>query len=86
MIEEVFKNIFRIGVVLPGNPLKEVNCYFIRGDKTDLLIDTGFNRDACRDALKAGFEELGSDPERRDVLATHLHSDHCGISRPSSPV
>ena len=80
MIEEVFKNIFRIGVVLPGNPLKEVNCYFIRGDKTDLLIDTGFNRDACRDALKAGLEELGSDPERRDVLATHLHSDHCGMA------
>lgn len=32
MIEEVAKNIYRIGVVLPGNPLKELNSYFIRGE------------------------------------------------------
>ena len=80
MIEEVYRNIYRIGVVLPGNPLKELNSYFIRGTKSDLLIDTGFRRDACRQALENGLAELGSDPDRRDVLITHLHSDHSGMA------
>ncbi|MGI6220267.1 MAG: MBL fold metallo-hydrolase [Coriobacteriales bacterium] len=80
MVEEVYGNIFRIGVPLPGNPLKELNAYFIRGDEADLLIDTGFRRDACREALQAGLDELGSDIARRDVLITHLHSDHCGMA------
>lgn len=80
MIEEVAKNIYRVGVPLPGNPLKELNSYFIRGEDSDLLIDTGFRRPACREALEAGLAELGSDPRRRDVLLTHLHSDHSGMA------
>ena len=80
MIEKVYKNIYRIGVELPGNPLKELNSYFIRGKDSDLLIDTGFRRPVCRLALEKGLEELGSDPARRDVLTTHLHSDHSGMS------
>ena len=80
MVEEIFRNVFRIGVPLPGNPLKELNSYFIRGRDADLLIDTGFRRDACREALEAGLKELGSEPERRDVLLTHLHSDHSGMA------
>lgn len=80
MIEEVAKNIYRIGVVLPGNPLKELNSYLIRSAERELLIDTGFRRDACREALEAGLQELGSDPSKRDVLVTHLHSDHSGMA------
>ncbi len=80
MIEEVAKNIYRVGVPLPGNPLKELNSYLIRGEDSDLLIDTGFRRPACREALEAGLAQLGSDPRRRDVLATHLHSDHSGMA------
>lgn len=80
MIEELYPGIFRIGVVLPGNPLRELNSYFIRGEESDLLIDTGFRRPACREALEAGLKELGSDPARRDVLVTHLHSDHSGMA------
>lgn len=80
MIEELYPGIFRIGVVLPGNPLRELNSYFISGEESDLLIDTGFRRPACREALEAGLKELGSDPARRDVLVTHLHSDHSGMA------
>ena len=79
MVEEIVKNIFRIGVALPGNPLKELNSYFIRGDDCDLLIDTGFRRSECEESLAAGLAELQSDPARRNVLATHLHSDHSGM-------
>ena len=80
MVEEVYRNIYRIGVPLPGNPLKELNSYLIRSAESDLLIDTGFRRDVCREALQAGLDKLGSDPAHRDVLITHLHSDHCGMA------
>ena len=79
MIEEIYRNIYRIGVPLKGNPLKELNSYFIRGDETDLLIDTGFRVDSCRVPLQEALDELGSDPARRDIYATHLHSDHSGM-------
>ncbi|MBO5520308.1 MAG: MBL fold metallo-hydrolase, partial [Eubacterium sp.] len=80
MIEELCKNIYRIGVPLPGNPLKELNSYFIKGKDSDLLIDTGFRREPCLKALQEGLDELASDPARRDVLLTHLHSDHSGLA------
>ena len=80
MVEEIAKNIYRIGVPLLNNPLKELNSYFIRGKGRDLLIDTGFRCDACYEALTAGLQELRSNPIRRDVLITHFHSDHSGMA------
>lgn len=80
MVEEIFKNIYRIGVPLKGNPLKELNSYFIRGFESDLLIDTGFRMPECEEALLAGLAELKSDPLRRDVYVTHLHADHSGMA------
>lgn len=79
-MEEIIKNIYRIGVPLTGNPLKEVNCYFIKGHERDLLIDTGFRRDECYEVLTKGLDEIGWDPERLDVAFTHLHSDHSGLA------
>ena len=72
MPEEIMQNIHRIPVPLPGNPLKELNAYLIRGKDRNLLIDTGFRQPACREALFAGLRELG--------LLTHLHSDHAGLA------
>lgn len=80
MIEELYRNIFRIGVPLKGNPLKEINSYYIRGESSDLLIDTGFRMQECREALEAGLRELASDPERRDLYITHMHADHSGLA------
>ena len=80
MIEEVYKGIWRIGVPLPGNPLKELNSYFLPGDERDLLIDTGFNKEECREALEQGLSELGARRERLDVYLTHFHSDHSGLA------
>ncbi len=79
MIEEVAKNIYRISVPLPNNPLKILNSYYIKGENRELLIDTGFRCPECEEALKAGLEELGTDLSKRDVLSTHLHSDHFGM-------
>jgi glyoxylase-like metal-dependent hydrolase (beta-lactamase superfamily II) len=78
--EAVLDGIYRIPVPLPGNPLKELNGYLLRGRESDLLIDLGFRMPECREALMAGLSELGSSPERVDVLLTHLHSDHSGLA------
>lgn len=80
MIEKLYDNIYRISVPLPENPLKALNSYFIRGKNRDLLIDLGFRRQECRDALAQGLEELGSAAENRDILLTHMHPDHSGLA------
>ncbi len=80
MIEQLDRDLFRIEVPLPGNPLRATNAYLIRGEERELLIDTGFRRKECREALEEGLKELGSDKSRRSVLCTHLHSDHSGLA------
>ena len=76
MLTEVAKNIYKKAVPLSNNPLREINAYIITGEK-NLLIDTGFNRIECEEALKSAFTELGIDTI--DLFITHFHSDHCGL-------
>lgn len=77
MLTKVAENIYRKTVPLPNNPLRELNAYLITGERT-LLIDTGFNRPECAEALESAFRELGIE-SAPDVFITHLHSDHCGL-------
>lgn len=79
MVKQITEDIFCIQVPLPGNPLRETNAYLVRGKESNLLIDTGFRNDVCRQALREGFEELGCRTENTDVFVTHLHSDHSGL-------
>ena len=58
MLTKVAENIYRKTVPLPNNPLRDINAYIITGEK-NLLIDTGFNRPECEEALQSAFEELG---------------------------
>ena len=78
MYTHIEGNIYLIPVPLPDNPLRNLNSYVIRaeGGGRHLLIDTGFRRDECRDALLAGLGELDVRLEDTDIFLTHLHSDH----------
>ena len=80
MITHIGGNIYSFQVPLPGNPLKWLNVYVIKGEGhgRNLLIDTGFKRPECLEALLLGMQELEIDPNNTDVLLTHLHSDHTG--------
>lgn len=80
MAEQIRENIYRIGIPLQGNPLKEINSYLIHGEMRDLLIDTGFRREECIQAMEEGIQECKSTPERLDIFLTHLHSDHSGMA------
>ena len=79
MPEEILKNIYRLPIPLVGNPLKELNAYLIKGRDRNLLIDTGFRCESCREALFHHLAELGLQPGDVDVLLTHMHSDHSGL-------
>lgn len=56
MAANIEGNIFTISVPLPGNPLRNLNSYVIRseGRGRNLLIDTGFRMQPCREALIGG--------------------------------
>lgn len=71
--------IYRIFVPLPENPLKALNTYLIKTENRNLLIDTGFNRPECYEALATSLKDLNVDMEKTDIFLTHLHSDHTGL-------
>jgi glyoxylase-like metal-dependent hydrolase (beta-lactamase superfamily II) len=79
MVEELRPDLFRIKIPLPDSPLKFLNSYVVRSAGRNLVIDTGLNRKACLEAMKAGLEELKIDPDRTDFFITHLHADHFGL-------
>lgn len=79
-VEQMMPGFWRIPVPLPGNPLKELNSYLIRGQGENLLIDTGFRMEPCRTAITRALAELRVRREETDVLLTHLHSDHSGLA------
>lgn len=60
----------------PENGMLDCNTYLIRGQKTSILIDPGFNQ-----FLAYRLEALGKDgirPEDINIISnTHLHIDHC---------
>ncbi len=51
MTECISEGLYRIPVPLPGNPLRELNSYLLRGRERSLLIDTGFRQEEGRRAL-----------------------------------
>lgn len=81
MVEKIFDQpeIYLIHVPLPENPLKALNSYVIKTKERNLVIDTGFNRIECYEALKAGLLELDVNIENTDFFITHLHGDHSGL-------
>lgn len=78
MYEEIRRDLYKVQVPLPHNPLKYLNSYIVKGDR-NLIIDTGFNQAECREALMAGLSELKIDLEKTDIFITHMHADHSGL-------
>lgn len=82
MFRQIHENpdIYTVPVVLPNNPLKNLNCYIIKTPKENLVIDTGFNQPECLAALTEGLKELEIDMDCSTLFLTHLHSDHTGLT------
>lgn len=80
MVDEILPGILRLEIPLPRNPLKALNAYLIRGRERHLLVDTGFNRPECRDALCGALDSLGIAARDLDFFLTHMHADHSGLA------
>ncbi len=80
MLKEVYPNIYLNEIPLPNNPLKALNSYIIVSEDKNLIIDTGFNRKECKDALMEGIEKLELNLDNTYLLITHLHADHSGLA------
>jgi glyoxylase-like metal-dependent hydrolase (beta-lactamase superfamily II) len=79
MIEQIQEDLWRIEVPLPGNPLKSINAYYVKGEPRSLLIDTGLDRKVCLDAIRSGLDAVGADPDKTDFFITHMHADHSAL-------
>ncbi len=79
MVEQIIGRLYRIVVPLPNSPLKDLNSYVIKGEDRNLIIDTGFNRSVCHEAMQKGIAELGLDLNKTDFMLTHMHADHTGL-------
>ncbi len=79
VIEQIRSDLFRTEIPLPNNPLKATNSYLIIGEERNLMIDTGMNRDECREAMAESLEKLAVDLNETDIFVTHLHTDHIGL-------
>jgi len=68
LAEQIFPAIFRIEAPIPHSPLKATNAYVIKGEKRNLLVDTGQNRPESLAALQAGLAELSIDMAATDIF------------------
>lgn len=79
MIESILPNFYKIEVPLPGSPLKALNSYVIKAPERNLIVDTGWDQEECRNTMQAGLRELNVDLEKCDFFITHRHTDHLGL-------
>jgi len=79
MVDQIDRDLYRIEVPLPHNPLKSINSYVMLGGNRNLVVDTGLNRKECKRVFLDGLRELRVDPERTDFFITHLHADHLAL-------
>jgi glyoxylase-like metal-dependent hydrolase (beta-lactamase superfamily II) len=64
---------------VPG-PLKHINCWLIDDEGGVVLVDTGMNLPATREAWKALSQGPMSGMRVTQVIGTHFHPDHIGLA------
>ncbi len=52
----------------------------IHRQRERLIIDTGFNREECLNAMNTSLKKLGIDLNKTDIFITHFHVDHMGLA------
>ncbi|HJX70288.1 MAG TPA: MBL fold metallo-hydrolase [Dehalococcoidia bacterium] len=71
----------RLPVPTPNSQLTDINVYLIRGEDGWLLVDTGWNTTRAFNTLEKQLKEIGIGFENiSQILITHLHVDHYGLS------
>jgi glyoxylase-like metal-dependent hydrolase (beta-lactamase superfamily II) len=80
-VYQVATDVFRVPLPMPGDGLRAVNCYIIRGESGPLVVDPGWNLAASRTVLESAFSALDTSlHEVAGMLATHVHRDHYSLA------
>jgi glyoxylase-like metal-dependent hydrolase (beta-lactamase superfamily II) len=78
---EVTDGVWAIALPLPQSPIGSVLLYAVEHDDGLLLIDAGYDDEACWNALVAGLTLAGrSVADVTGVVLTHCHPDHVGLA------
>lgn len=65
---------------IPGNPLRYVNCYLVKGSDGWLMVDTGWDTDEAFHALERQLQTMGlTFNQVSQIVVTHMHFDHFGL-------
>lgn len=73
--------VWSIPVPIPRSPLRYTLVYLLESDAGPVLVDSGWDDPAGRQALTDGLAAAGFTPaEVHGVLITHHHPDHHGLS------
>ena len=68
MLNEIAKNIYLVEVPLPKNPLRALNCYFIKNGENILVIDSGFDHEESEKVFFDALDELGAKVGKTDMF------------------
>ena len=58
MLNKIAKNIYLVEVPLPKNPLRALNCYFIKNGENILVVDSGFDHEESEKTFFEALEEV----------------------------
>lgn len=74
------EDIYLVDVPIPS-PLRQVNCYLVRGSDRWTVVDTGFNLPLTQATWLAAFRQLSIQAaDVENIIVTHHHPDHYGAA------
>ncbi len=78
---EIVPGLHQISLPIPIKSLRNVFVYLAQDGEENLLIDTGWTGDESYDALVDALGQIDFSIDRiRNVVISHLHPDHFGLS------
>src|SRR5579864_3389099 len=78
---EVYPGVLKLALPLPFE-LESVNVYLVTLDEGRMLIDRGMETEPAFETLRSAMEHRGiAWSEIHQILLTHMHPDHIGMSR-----
>ncbi|MHB8619135.1 MAG: MBL fold metallo-hydrolase [Chloroflexota bacterium] len=80
-VREIAPDIFLLEMPLPFPRLPVVNIYLLRDHEELAMIDCGMNVSGAYETLRGYLAELGVGFQQiRQIVVTHCHPDHVGLS------